>query len=37
VMTGYNLVNGAYASESDFLINRVLKQDWGYAGWVMSD
>jgi beta-glucosidase len=37
VMTGYNLVNGEYASESDFLINRVLKQDWGYAGWVMSD
>jgi beta-glucosidase len=37
VMTSYNLVNGEYASESDFLINRVLKQDWGYAGWVMSD
>ncbi|MEZ0167974.1 glycoside hydrolase family 3 C-terminal domain-containing protein [Microvirga sp. TS319] len=37
VMTGYNLVNGEYASESDFLINRVLKRDWGYAGWVMSD
>ena len=37
VMTSYNLLNGDYTSENDFLINRVLKQDWGYAGWVMSD
>jgi beta-glucosidase len=37
VMTGYNLLNGDYTSESDFLITRILKQDWGYAGWVMSD
>ncbi|WP_210485396.1 beta-glucosidase [Microvirga antarctica] len=37
VMTGYNLLNGVYTSESDFLIDRVLKRDWGYAGWVMSD
>jgi beta-glucosidase len=37
VMTSYNLLNGDYTSENDFLINRVLKQDWGYAGWGMSD
>lgn len=37
VMPGYNLVNGEYASENDFLLNRVLKQDWGFPGWVMSD
>ena len=37
IMTGYNLLNGHYTSESDFLINRVLKLDWGYPGWVMSD
>ena len=37
VMTSYNLLNGDYTSENDFLINRVLKRDWGYAGWVMSD
>lgn len=37
VMPGYNLVNGAWASENDFLLNKVLKGDWGYQGWVMSD
>lgn len=37
VMCAYNLVNGARACGNDFLLNRVLKQDWGYKGWVMSD
>lgn len=37
IMCGYNLVNGAYACENDHLLNKVLKQDWGYKGWVMSD
>jgi beta-glucosidase len=37
VMPGYNLVNGEYASESAFLLNDVLKGDWKYPGWVMSD
>lgn len=37
VMCAYNRVNGDYACENDFLLNRVLKQDWGYKGWVMSD
>lgn len=37
VMPGYNLVNGDYASENAFLLNTVLKGDWGYPGWVMSD
>ena len=37
VMSGYNLVNGTYASESAFLIDTVLKGDWQYPGWVMSD
>ncbi|MDV5139703.1 beta-glucosidase family protein [Chimaeribacter arupi] len=37
VMPGYNLVNGEYASENAFLLNRVLKGDWQYPGWVMSD
>jgi len=37
VMPGYNLVNGTWASENDFLLNKVLKGDWGYQGWVMSD
>jgi beta-glucosidase len=37
VMCGYNLVNGTHACENDWLLNRVLKGDWGYKGWVMSD
>ncbi|MET0744006.1 MAG: glycoside hydrolase family 3 N-terminal domain-containing protein, partial [Microvirga sp.] len=37
LMTSYNLLNGEYTSESEFLINRVIKRDWGYPGWVMSD
>lgn len=37
VMCSYNRVNGAYACESGYLLNEVLKQDWGYKGYVMSD
>jgi beta-glucosidase len=37
IMAGYNLVNGAYASGNDVTLNQVLKDAWGYAGWVMSD
>ncbi len=37
VMCAYNLVNGQYACGNDWLLNKVLKQDWGYKGWVMSD
>ncbi|HEY0064075.1 MAG TPA: glycoside hydrolase family 3 N-terminal domain-containing protein, partial [Telluria sp.] len=37
VMCSYNRVNGPYACESDYLLNQVLKRDWGYRGYVMSD
>jgi beta-glucosidase len=37
VMCAYNRVNGAYACGHDWLLNHVLKGDWGYRGWVMSD
>ncbi|GFE77409.1 beta-glucosidase [Novosphingobium sp. TCA1] len=37
VMCAYNKVNGDYACENDWLLNKVLKQDWAYKGWVMSD
>ena len=37
VMCSYNRVNGAYACENDWLLNRVLKRDWGFKGYVMSD
>jgi len=37
VMCSYNLVNGAYGCDNDWLLNKVLKRDWGYKGYVMSD
>jgi beta-glucosidase len=37
VMCAYNKLNGDYACENDWLLNKVLKQDWAYKGWVMSD
>lgn len=37
VMSSYNRVNGTYAGEHDWLLNQVLKQEWGFKGWVMSD
>ena len=37
VMCAYNKINGDWACENDFLLNQVLKRDWGYRGWVMSD
>jgi beta-glucosidase len=37
IMTGYNKINGAYASGNHHLLNEVLKGAWGYQGYVMSD
>ncbi len=37
VMCAYNRVNGPYACESPWLLNDVLKRDWNFPGWVMSD
>jgi beta-glucosidase len=37
VMTGYNKVNGVYAGGNRVLIEEILKDAWGYPGWVMSD
>ena len=37
VMCAYNQVNGSYACENDWLLNQVLKTDWRYPYFVMSD
>jgi beta-glucosidase len=37
VMCAYNRVNMSYACGNDFLLNEVLKEDWKFPGWVMSD
>ena len=36
-MCAYNRYNAVYACENDWLLNTVLKGDWGYPGYVMSD
>lgn len=37
VMCAYNRVGGIYTCEHPFLLNDVLRRDWGYKGFVMSD
>lgn len=37
VMCGYNRINGDYACENRFLLTDVLKRDWRFPGYVMSD
>jgi beta-glucosidase len=37
VMCAYNRVNGIYSCENGWLLDDVLKRDWGYRGFVMSD
>jgi len=37
VMCAYNRVNGVYSCQNDYLLNQVLKTDWRYPGYVMSD
>ena len=37
VMCSYNRVNGDFSCENAWLLNKVLKQDWGFKGFVMSD
>jgi beta-glucosidase len=37
IMCSYNLLNGDHACENDYLLNQVLKKDFGFRGWVLSD
>lgn len=37
VMCSYNRVNGEYASESEYLLTRILRDEWGFEGFVISD
>ena len=37
IMTSYNLLNGVHASEDKYLNQTVLRDWWGFNGFVMSD
>lgn len=37
LMTSYNLVNGTYANENAHLLTEILRKEWGFNGFVMSD
>ena len=37
VMCSYNRLNGVFASEHPWLLSDVLRKEWGFEGYVMSD
>ena len=37
VMCSYNRINGVFASEHPWLLTDVLRKDWGFEGYVVSD
>ncbi|WP_078546694.1 beta-glucosidase [Litchfieldia alkalitelluris] len=37
IMSAYNLYQGTYCGHSDYLLNQVLKDEWGFDGFVISD
>ncbi|HVA13654.1 MAG TPA: glycoside hydrolase family 3 protein, partial [Stellaceae bacterium] len=37
VMCAYNMIDRVHACEDGELLDRVLRREWGFRGWVMSD
>ncbi|WP_068401257.1 beta-glucosidase [Kribbia dieselivorans] len=37
IMSAYNRVRGTYATENRYLLNDILRREWGFAGYVQSD
>jgi len=37
IMSSYNMVNGTYANENSRLLDEILRKEWGFRGFVVTD
>lgn len=37
IMTSYNKINGVYANENSYLLKKILRDEWGFNGIVVTD
>ena len=37
IMSSYNLINGVYSNENQWLLKKVLREEWGFGGFVVTD
>jgi len=37
IMSSYNMVNGTYANENEHLLDEILRKEWGFDGFVVTD